>query len=433
MNSKHAAYIEKLNKNFHAFEKDLQKLNNKFVQSIKKDAILNFNKFEFPTAKTEDWKYLPVDVMLKNDYLPSSLFRDKIDLKLDDFEYFKNGKEIVFVNGKIQNTDSKNYFSSDVYFDTFLNALEDKLPLIEKNLAKYSKIDNGFNALNTAFSIDGFVINVPDNAIVEDLNIVFISYSENQNLLESIKNYIHVGDNSTLSMVINYCGSHGKEYINNIVNNIIVGKNSTVNVFEIDTEAKSSFHIGKTQFYVQSDSTVNHFRVNLDGKILRNDTNIILDGKNIVSNLYGVYVGNENQIIDNHTLVDHAKAECQSNEIYKGVMHDNAKAVFNGKIVVRKDSQRTNAYQQNKNLLLSDGAVVNAKPQLEIFADDVKCSHGATVGQLDNNSLFYLKSRGISKDLAIKILVKAFASDIIDYVKDENLQNYLSKKITEKI
>jgi len=194
-----------------------------------------------------------------------------------------------------------------------------------------------------------------------------------------------------------------------------------------------SFHVNRTQARLGKNSTFTHYSVTLGGSIVRNDTNILLDDEHSTGNLYGLYLTEGSQHVDNHTLIDHAKPNCQSNEMYKGVLNDSSRGVFNGKVFVREDAQKTNAYQSNKAILLSDTAVIDTKPQLEIYADDVKCSHGAAIGQLDDEAVFYLRSRGIGEEMAKTVLIRAFANDIFETIESEVLHDHLNHLVHEKL
>jgi Fe-S cluster assembly protein SufD len=428
-NVKYLNYINYLNEAFNSLLPKLNEFNNEFLLNVKKDAIRNFNKFYFPNIKVEDWRYLPIDTLLQNKYEPLQI------LKLNDYSYntdfHPTGSKIVLKNGKIVEQEIKN---KRIKINSFVEAITSDYKVLEANYTKYSTIDSGFAALNVAFALNGIYINIPDKTILEEnINLVFLSGDTEHNLYLPIRNFIHVGDNCEVNIVFLYQGQKGKEYLNSVFNNLIIGKNSFVKIFEIDLETENSHHINKTQIRSNFGSQISHYRFSLDGKILRNDTNVLMDGKEVTANLYGIIIAADKQVYDNHTMIDHALPNCFSNEVYKSVLLNEAKNVFNGKIIVRKDAQKTNAYQQNKNLLLSNNAVVDAKPQLEIFADDVKCTHGATVGQLDKDGLFYLQSRGISKDKATQILVHAYANEIFEEIKDDYLNDYLKNKINQKI
>jgi Fe-S cluster assembly protein SufD len=212
-----------------------------------------------------------------------------------------------------------------------------------------------------------------------------------------------------------------------------VEKDANVSYYKIQNDADHSNHVCTTHFRQTGKSNIHTVTISLNGGIVRNNLSIALEAEHAEAHMYGLYFLKGNSHVDNHTVADHVKPNCMSNELYKGIIDDNATAVFNGKIYVQQDAQKTNAYQSNKNILLSDGASVNTKPQLEIFADDVKCSHGCTVGRLDEEGLFYLRSRGINEDTARSLLVHAFAIDILEHIKPVALRNYVDKLIFERL
>jgi Fe-S cluster assembly protein SufD len=219
----------------------------------------------------------------------------------------------------------------------------------------------------------------------------------------------------------------------NVVNEIYANENSHVEHYKIQQQAGESYHNNFTQIFQEANTNVNHVTLTLDGTLVRNNLHFYLNGQNCNSLLYGLYMPHGNSLVDNHTRVDHAQPNCNSNELYKGIMMDKSVAVFNGKIMVHLDAQKTSAYQRNQNILLSDEATVNTKPQLEIFADDVKCTHGATIGQLDEEPMFYLRSRGIPEDVARKMLLNAFADDIAEKIKIPALVKLLEEEIEKKL
>jgi Fe-S cluster assembly protein SufD len=219
----------------------------------------------------------------------------------------------------------------------------------------------------------------------------------------------------------------------NVVSELYAGTNSNVEHYKVQRQAGEIYHNNFTQVFQEANTNINQVTLTLDGKLVRNNLHFYMNGENCNTLLYGLYLTEKNNLVDNHTRVDHAKPNCFSDEKYKGILKDQSTAVFNGKIMVHLDAQKTNAYQRNQNILLSDEATVNTKPQLEIFADDVKCTHGATIGQLDEEPMFYLRSRGIPENVARKILLNAFADDIAEKIKIPELVHILEEEIEKKI
>ena len=288
--------------------------------------------------------------------------------------------------------------------------------------------------MNTAFANDGAFIYIPDNVtVIDPIHIISINGNAEENILSQPRNLIITGKNSKVTIIETYNSITDKAHFTNVVTEVIAGENSNIEMYKIQDENLNSFQVSLTQVEQKKNSVFTVYTVTTGGAIVRNDVNSVLDDEGCETHLYGLYLTDGSQHVDNHTLMDHAKPHCLSNELYKGVLNGKSRAVFNGKVFVRPDAQKTNAYQSNKNILLSPDATVDTKPQLEIYADDVKCSHGATVGQLDEESLFYLRSRGISKDMARSILIRAFANDIFDEMKNNELHEHLNNMVFEKL
>ena len=284
--------------------------------------------------------------------------------------------------------------------------------------------DNAFVALNTANFEDGGFVHVPANTVAsEPVRIDFNAVSERTT---HPRNLIIVGDNSQVQIIEKYTGAG--RYFTNAVTEIIVGENSIVEHVKLGEESPESFHVSTIQVHLSRDSNFKSHNISLGGLLVRNDVNAVLS-TGCESTLNGLYLLNDKQHVDNHTALDHAAPHAASHELYKGILDGTASAVFNGKIFVRKDAQKTDAKQTNKNLVLSEDATINTKPELQILADDVRCTHGATVGQLDEESLFYLRTRGLSKTEARDLLIYAFARDVIDRIGIPEIREHLEKAL----
>lgn len=420
---------------FKSLESSLNGQSKSPFHELRKNAIEKFEQFDFPTTKNEDWKYTNVSAIHNFNFSHDS------DAKVTKNEISRHlipgldANLVVLLNGNYsaELSDIKEK-SKGVIIDSFKNVLTNNPGFILKYFSKYAEIENGFVALNTAFANDGVVIYVPENTVIEKpVFVLNLTGNSNLNVLAQPRNLIVSGKNSKLSVVDLFRSISDNETLTNHVSEIVVGENSHVEVYKIQNENLKSFHINRTQTYQARNSTFTHYNVTLGGLLVRNDTNIVLDDENCTGNIYGLYLTEDNQHVDNHTLIDHAKPHCQSNELYKGVLNDSSRGVFNGKVYVRKDAQKTNAYQSNKAILLTDKATIDTKPQLEIYADDVKCSHGAAIGQLDYDAVFYLRSRGISEEMARTVLIRAFADDIFELIPNESLHSYLNKLVHEKL
>jgi len=295
-------------------------------------------------------------------------------------------------------------------------------------LTQYARYDeNAFSALSAAFLLDGAFVFIPDKTILkEPIQLLFISTSAEAEFVTFPRSLIVVGSNSQVSIIETHVGLENNVYFSNAVSEVVVGENSVVEYDTVEDESEGAFHIGTTHVHQERNSTFTSNAISYGGALVRNNVTAVLDGEGAECTLNGLYVVAGEQHVDNHTTIDHAKPHCSSHELYKGILAGRSKGVFNGKILVRKDAQKTDAKQTNKNLVLSDDATINTKPQLEIFANDVKCTHGATIGQLDEEATFYLRTRGLGVGAAHDILTNAFASDVINRIQTPSLRDWLN-------
>ncbi len=420
--------------NFKIFEEKLNGQSSTFLHTYRKEALNKLAEINFPTLRDEEWKYTSVSPILKDNFIPVSGL-PKTNLSKNDLKnYIIGGFDnylMTFVNG-IFNEDLSDL--SDIPQNVIISSInkiaKSNPKLIEGYFNKYTKIDNAFNALNFIYSTDGALVVVPDNILLEKpIQILYLNGSEEINVLSTPHNLIIAGKNSQVKVISNYSGINGSYYLTNAITEVHADENSIVDFYKVQNENGKSHHIEKIQAYQKKKSIFNQYNFTFGGSIVRNDINSILDDENIETHYYGLYLAKGNQHIDNHTFVDHAKPNCISNEIYKGILDDNSRGVFNGKIIVRRDAQKTNAYQQNKTILLSKNARIDTKPQLEIFADDVRCTHGAAIGHLDDTANFYIRTRGISDELAKSMLIRAFAYDVVETVKIEQLRDQINHMI----
>lgn len=389
----------------------------------------------FPTIKDEEWKYTNLLPILKKDY---KLSEPLTQVKQESLkEYILNDTDthlIVFVNGQY----SKDLSSVDDEhpFVCSLDKAELKNPLI---LKKYwgnclPKNPDSLVALNSALSKNGTFIYVPKNTVIEKpIQILYVTNGVSDNLFLQTRNLIIVEENAQVQITERHQNLDNNEVFTNTLTEINAGANSVVDFYKIQNDKRNCSLIDNTWVKQEKTSNCSVDTFSFGGKFIRNNLNFLLNGKYAESNMRGITLIGQNQLVDHHTLVDHAAPYCQSNELYKGIFDDNAKGVFNGKVMVRPNSQKTNAFQSNNNLLLTDSASIDTKPQLEIYADDVACSHGCTIGQLDDAALFYLRSRGIPFKEAQAMLMYAFANDVLFSVKIPELKEKLNQIIAEKL
>ena len=409
-----------------------------FIFTLRKKAIERFAQLGFPTTKNEEWKYTNVAPILKSKFHHPLLSDKTILTQRDIQDFFISGKDacvLVFENGRFNSTLSKlENLDKRITVRSLSSSMNEEA--VKQHLGNYASIQSeSFIALNTAFVFDGAFIHIPENVVVENpVHILYVSDGRKEASVMYPRNLIVAEENSQVKVVESF---HSMKSVNNnfinSVTEVVVKKNAVVEFNKIQNELQETFHVDHTEASQDRNSTFRINTITLGGTIIRNNLHIVFNEEYGTSHLHGLYLLDGNQLVDNHTLVDHAKPNCFSNELYKGIIDDKAQGVFNGKIFVRKDAQKTNAYQSNKNILLSDDATMNTKPQLEIFADDVKCSHGATTGQLDEDALFYLRSRGIGEDPAKALLNIAFAADVIKHISIEALKNNLAVLISAKL
>ena len=398
---------------------------------LREKAFEQFKRLGFPSTKVEDWKYTNLTPFLKEEFetepdniaLPGNEAIEKAGIPLLDCY------RIILVNGKYH-PDLSDEISNESVIVLPLSAAIDK-PVFTTHFGKYIDLTkNHFAALNTALFRDGLFVEIKRKTIVDKpLHIIHIS-TGSENLFVQPRHLFIIGDHAEVSIIESYANiNHANIFINN-VSEIVIEENARLQHYYIQTGNKNAQYIHHTEVQQQASSLYNNYKASFPGtSLLRNNLNVALDGSNIESHLYGLYLSGGHQLVDNHTTVDHKKPHCQSNELYKGVMQDEAVGVFNGKIFVREDAQKTNAFQKNNNLMLSKKAIVDSKPQLEIFADDVKCSHGSTIGQFNEEALFYLKSRGIGDEKARALLVHAFAFDVTEKFLIPEVKSYINQLV----
>jgi Fe-S cluster assembly protein SufD len=422
--------------NFGEFEKRLNGGKESSIHQKRKDALSNFSRLEFPTIKDEEWKYTSIAPLLKYNFIPS--YEKKIvskdfikSLLFDEMEH----SLIVFINGRHSSENSIILnMPEGVIVDSIANQIKKNNEVLLKYFGKYADHQNHiFTALSTAYTDDGAFIYVPAGKIVEEpIHIIFITDSGEEKILSQPRNLFVAEKNSQVTIIEHYVSNIDEVYFTNAVTEIVAEENAIIDHIKLQEESKKAFHIARMEVDQERNSNFSSHLISTGADLTRNDFNARFNDEGGECTLNGLYMIDGTQLFDAHTLMDHAKPHCNSHEHYKGILDDKSRGVFNGKIIVRQDAQKTNAFQENNSILLSDEALVNTKPQLEIFADDVKCSHGATIGQMDDDAKFYLKSRGIGEEAIKGILLHAFASDVITSIKIESVRNYIEKIITEK-
>jgi Fe-S cluster assembly protein SufD len=409
------------------------------LKNIRQNALSAFDKMGIPGVRHEEWKYTRISALFNKEYQfqngqAISLTSADIDgIRLPGYE---NAHELVFINGVFSQQLSSIRFNEELVIIPLDEAAKNEYAtIVSDNLghsSRYAK--DGINALNTAWMYGGVFIDVKRAKIASHpVYIYHITDARRANILAQPRSLVHLNAGSQVQIVETFATIGLQESFTNQVIEIVLEEDARLEYYKIQNDAVHANQVSTTHVRQRGKSFAHTVTISLSGNMVRNNLNIIMEASHCESHLYGLYLQKGNSHIDNHTLVDNVMPHCFSNELYKGVMDENAVGVFNGKIFVRQDAQKTNAYQSNKNILLSNTASVNTKPQLEIFADDVKCSHGCTIGSLDKEALFYLQSRGVTEKTARSLLMHAFADDIMEHIRPEAIREYVDQLISERL
>ncbi len=409
------------------------------IKTIRDEAFDEFSRTGIPTVRHEEWKYTQINDFFSKDYhftadLKEQFFT-KQDLAAIQIPGTAEANVIVFVNGHYH-PELSTIKSEELEIFSLQEAAHNQFaPIVEKHLghsAQYHR--DGINALNTAFIQEGVFIHVLKNRSAKHPVYFYnITDARNGNIFAQPRVLVHVDVNAHLQMVETFSTIGSDESFTNQVIEMVVEKDAVVDFYKIQNDAPNSTIVSTTHVHQIGTSIANVVTVSLSGGLVRNNLNMVMSAPNSLANMYGLYLQNGHTHVDNHTVVDNLEPNCVSNELYKGVLNGHSTGVFNGKIFVRQKAQKTNAYQSNKNILLSENASVNTKPQLEIFADDVRCSHGCTVGQLDEEALFYMRSRGISNATATSLLLHGFALDILQKIKPSEIRLYVDDLVKQSL
>ena len=397
-----------------------------------------FSGLGLPALKHEEWKYTRISkvftdkLVINNDSHLSQDALEKLILKETE-----NANRIVFFNGQFLEAMSITTDSAEAICIKPLEkaAGDEDADFVNTNLGHSQRYHgDGINALNAAFSNGGVYIRVNKGAILNNPIIIYhVSDSSHGLRFSQPRILVNIQEAAQVELIETYTNMGGGENLTNEVVEISAEKDAVLHYVKLQHEGEKTNHAGTTHIRQTGKCLTHAVTVTLSGAIVRNNLNMVMEAELGESHMYGLYLLNGNTLADNHTIVDNAMPHCFSNELYKGIMNDGSTGVFNGKIFVRKDAQKTNAYQSNKNILVGENASANTKPQLEILADDVKCSHGCTIGKLDEDALFYLRARGISADNARSMLLHAFAIDILGQIKNDQIRTYAEQLVAERL
>jgi Fe-S cluster assembly protein SufD len=409
------------------------------LQSLHQKGLDVFEKEGIPSVKHEEWKYTRISQVVAKDYTYSSTSATVTKAEVDAIRLpgADAANELVFVNGIYHPELSSIRSSEDELVVLSLSeAIKGEYKkIIDENIGHSASYHpDGINALNNTFAYEGLFVAVKKNKqLVHPIYCYYISDARVSNLFSQPRVLFYAAAGSKVYLVEEEVTLGTNDSFINRVNEIVVEENADVHIYKIQNEDPHSNCVKTTHVRQLGISKVQSVTLTLNGGVIRNNLNFILEAPGCESHMYGLYCVKGNTHIDNHTIVDNRQPNSFSNELYKGIMDGHSTGVFNGKIFVRQDAQKTNAYQSNKNILLSDTATVNTKPQLEIFADDVKCSHGCTVGRLDEEAMFYFKARGIGEEAARALLLHAFAGEILEKIEIEPIRAYADRLISEQL
>jgi Fe-S cluster assembly protein SufD len=407
---------------------------------FRKAGLALFAELGFPTLQNEDWRFTNVAPLVKLPFLPvfeTPVVNGAETRALDEFAFTKlSGTRLVFVNGHYSaKLSSVEKLPAGVKICSLAAALNSESALVEKFLGRCTPArDNAFTALNQAFFLDGAFVHVPDGVNVgTPIQLIYISSAAKTGATAHPRNLIIAGENSRVTIVESYIAATDSAYFTNAVTEIFAGDHAFVEHLKFQDEALNAFHMAAIHGEFGRESNVNIHSFALGAKLSRNSIRAKLAGEGLECILNGLYLTRGEQLADHHMIVEHAQPHCASHEYFNGILDDKSKGVFHGRILVQQIAQKTDAKQTNKNLLLSDDATADTKPQLEIYADDVKCTHGATIGQLNDESIYYLRSRGIGKDTARQMLIHAFAGEIIERIKCEPAREAMDKLVWDRL
>lgn len=392
--------------------------------ALVQEALSFLDQSDFPTTRQEAWKYTRVGKIAAISAQQQNVAFDSNSLPTID----KEAITIHLINGQPIWTTSQDKLPEGIRIKSLAECSESELLHLFNGHAHETDV---FQALNMAYLTGGLFITIDENVSI-DRAIQLLHLSSGHSQVTNVGHFISAGKGSKASFIFGSLSSTSTSCFTNSYLNVHVAENASLTIDKLQVEEEGNYIVSNELVRQESGSTFTINTITLNGSLIRNNLAIEVDGTNCTTNLNGAYLLKGNQHVDNHTVVDHKKPHCISNELYKGVMDEQSTGVFNGKVFVRENAQKINAFQSNGNVLLSDSAAINSKPELEIYADDVKCSHGSTTGQLDEEAVFYLRARGLSEASARQLLVSAFISDVLDQIENEAVSDFIDHVLSDR-
>jgi len=407
-------------------------------ESLQEKAIESFNVNGLPNSRMEYWKYSNINKVVKKEWVLENNTEELAikQIKLNGLPQKEGSIQASLINGKLYKQ-STNPNPSKIIICSLVEASNKHKSILESHLGRNACLKAGLTALNTALITDGLFIYIPDNTIIEDPIYIYNKYQAGSLNIFHPRTLIIIGENSAATIIEDHKNnptSADSSFFANSITEVFVAENTNLEHYILQNdESEDGNHVSSAFITQKKNSIYSRCTFSLNGKFIRNNVSVDMIGEGCESNLYGYSHLQNNDQIDHHTHIDHRMPNCLSNELYIGLLDDKSSGIFNGKVMVHRNAQKTNAFQSNKNILLSDNATMNTKPELEIYADDVKCSHGATTGQINKEALFYLRSRGVPKEKAIPMLLFGFANDVIEKVKNSKFKKEISDLLLNRL
>ncbi len=405
-----------------------------WLRSMRQAAIARFAELGFPTLRDEDWRFTNLAPIVETQFELAEDGKNKLTTRDLEKYSFPNLSShlLVFVNGRYAPQLSKvGSLPKGVKISSVSSTLSTEPGILEEHLARYVDFTNdAFSALNTAFMSDGAFINIPRGMVLDEpVQVLYVSTASERPAITHPRNLIIAGDDAQANIIEDYVSLAGDVQFSNAITEVVTGDNSVVSHYLLERESTQAFNVSTLRIQQGGSSSFASHSILLGGALVRNNVHPVLNGEGGDCLINGLFIANGRQHMDNYMKVEHAKAHCGSRQFYNGILDGKSRGVFHGRIIVHKDAQKTDAKQTNRNLLLSEGAQIDTKPQLEIYADDVKCTHGATIGQIDDEALFYLRSRGINETSARALLLSAFAGESLHRMKVDGIRKHIENLV----
>ncbi len=407
----------------------------KWVRENQEKAIHAFEKLGFPTIHDEDWRFTNLGPIERTVFRLTPNGTSKLSRNdIAPFVFSESLRnQLIFIDGRFSVALSSLNADGGVIISDLTRALLEYQDLLSEHLTRYADFESeAFTALNTAFMEDGAFVFLPRGVLLsEPIHLLYISTINDAPSLSNPRNLIILDDHSQATIVEHYASLGNNVYFSNVVTEVVIGENSTLDHYMIESESAKAYNISTLRVEQRRNSNLNSHSLLLGGSLVRNNVHPVLAGEGCHSFINGLFMSRDRQHMDNYMKVEHASPHCDSRQLYNGVLDGKSRGVFHGRIIVHKDAQKTDAKQTNRNLLLSDSAQIDTKPQLEIYADDVKCTHGATIGQLDENAIFYIRSRGLSEESARAMLLYAFTTKSLESMNVEQIRDYVEGLVSD--